>query len=146
MSATVTTAQQLLTMSASELDALFGASPAGPIPQGEANGTAIIAPGTPFSDGIAKLINHFAWQGKVFDPATGELRNRILPTGWNAVAAKVYAGDSWFDQKPCVVLDYSQTSIIAHWIRDEIRLIGPNLYLGKVYFERAPAFHFSLQF
>jgi hypothetical protein len=38
--------QQLLTMSQEQLDALFTASPAGAIPDGEAEGTAIVAPGT----------------------------------------------------------------------------------------------------
>lgn len=136
----------LLSMTTAELDDLFGRAEPGPIPEGSAEGTAIIAAGTPFSHEIASLINHVAWQGKVFNPATGELLNRVLPTGWNAVAAKVYSGESWFDHKPCVVLDYSHTSLIAHWIRDEIRRIGPGLYLGKVYWDKTPIFHFSLKF
>ena len=37
------TAAQLLSMSSQELDQLFGSSPAGDIPNGEAEGTAIIA-------------------------------------------------------------------------------------------------------
>src|SRR5918996_997197 len=73
--------QQLLTKSQAELDALFSAHEAGPIPNGQADGTAIVAPGTKFSDDIAKLVNVFAWQGKVFDAKTGTLRNRILPFG-----------------------------------------------------------------
>ena len=52
MSATV---DQLFTKSQAELDALFSAHEAGPIPDGEAKGTAIVAPGTNFSDDIAKL-------------------------------------------------------------------------------------------
>jgi hypothetical protein len=139
------TPQDLLQMSTADLDALFTASPPGPIPEGEADGEAIIAPGTPYSPEIAGLINQFAWQGKVFHPETGDLRNRILPTGWNAIVAKVYDGASWFDQNPCIVIDYSQTSLIAHWIRDEIRLIAPGLYLGKVYLQQTPVFHFSLK-
>jgi hypothetical protein len=42
---------QLLCMTRAELDALFTASPSGPIPEGQADGTAIIAPGTAFSPG-----------------------------------------------------------------------------------------------
>lgn len=138
---------QLLRMSQQDLDALFTASDAGPIPQGEANGTAIIAPGTSFSPEIADFIQYFAWQGKIFDPATGELKNRIGPFGLNAIIAKVYKGPSWLDGKECIVLDYSQTSVIAHWIRDEIRLIqSPGLYLGKVYWDKARLIDFALQF
>jgi hypothetical protein len=55
--------EQLLKMSEQELDNLFSKSPAGEIPNGEANGTAIIAPGTVFSPEIASLINIFSWQG-----------------------------------------------------------------------------------
>jgi hypothetical protein len=126
-------AAQLLRMSQQELDALFTASEAGPIPAGEANGTAIIAPGTVFSPEIAAFVQYFAWQGKVFDPATGQLKNRIGPFGLNAIIANVYKAPSWLDGKECIVLDYSQTSVVAHWIRDEIRLVQPpGLYLGLV--------------
>ena len=139
------TPSQLLKMSVADLDSLFGKGAPGPIPTGSADGQAIIAPGTAYSPEIASLINHVVWQGKVFSPETGDLRNRILPTGWNAVVAKVYAGESWFDHKPCIVIDYSKTSLIAHWIRDEIRLVAPGLYLGKVYWQQTPIFHFSLK-
>lgn len=143
MSATV---DQLLTKSQAELDALFSAHEAGPIPEGQADGTAIVAPGTQFSDDIAKLVNIFAWQGKVFDAKTGTLRNRILPFGINAIIAKVYKAPSWLDGKECIVLDYSETSIVAQWIRDEIRLIAPNVYLGKVYWNKARLIDFALEF
>ena len=73
-------------------------------------------------------------------------RNLILPFGLSAVIAKIYKGTSWFDQKECIVLDYSETSMVAHWIRDEIRLIQPKTYLGKVYWERSRLFHFLLEF
>ena len=130
---------QLLAMSQMQLDDLFRASPPGDIPNGEAAGTAIIAPGTIYSQPIAEIINHFDWQGKVFDAQTGILKNRILVFGVEAIIAKVYKGPSWLDGKECIVLDYSDTSLVAQWIRDEIRLIDPNFYLGKVYWgKRAP--------
>ncbi len=137
---------KLLSMPQADLDALFAASPSGPIPQGEANGTAIVAPGTVFSPEIASFISYFAWQGKVFDPLSGTLKNRIGPFGLNAIIARVYKAPSWFDQKDCIVLDYSETSVVAHWIRDEIRLIGPGLYLGLVYSDKTRLIDFALQF
>lgn len=140
------TVPQLLAMSQKELDDLFTASEPGEIPNGEANGTAIIAPGTTYSPEIAAFINHFAWQGKTFDAAKGTLLNRILPFGLNAILAKVYRGQSWFDGKDCIVLDYSETSVVAHWIRDEIRVIGPGLYLGLVYWDKSKLIHFAIQF
>lgn len=137
---------KFLTMTQAELDALFTAHSAGPIPTGQANGTAIIAPGTQYSADIATFISHFAWQGKVFDPTTGHLKNRIMPFGLNAIVADVYKGESWLDKKECIVLDYSKTSLLAHWIRDEIRQIEPNLYLGKVYWAKTRLIDFALEF
>lgn len=136
----------LLQMSSADLDTLFSSSPAGDLPDGPAKGTAIIASGTKFSGEIAEFVNIFAWQGKTFDAKRGVLRNRILPIGLNAIVATVYKGPSWLDNKDCIVLDYSETSLLAHWIRDEIRLIGPGFYLGRVYWDKKPLIHFCLQF
>ena len=137
---------KLLSMSQADLDALFTQSAPGEIPDGEADGTAIVAPGTMFSPNIAKFVSIFAWQGKVFDAKKGVLKNRILPFGLNAIIAKVYKGTSWLDNKECIVLDYSDTSVIAQWIRDEIRQIEPGLYLGKVYWEKKRLIDFALKF
>ena len=138
--------QQLLDMTQQQLDELFTASPAGDIPSGEAEGTAIIAPGTRYTESIAKMVNFFGWQVKVFDPAHGVLKNKVSPFGIQAIVAQVYKGDSWLDQKECVVLDYSKTSVVAHWIRDEIRLISPAFYLGKVYWGKERLIDFCLKF
>jgi len=137
---------QFMKMSQAQLDELFKASPPGSIPDGEAKGTAIIAPGTVFSPEIAEFISFFAWQGKTFDGKHGVLTNRILPFGLNAIVAEVYVDKSWFDGQPCIVLDYSKTSLVAHWIRDEIRLVAPNLYLGLVYWDKTRLINFCLQF
>lgn len=140
------TSAQLLSMSQKDLDDLFSKSPAGDIPNGEAQGTAIIAPGTQYSQEIASLINIFGWQGKTFDAAHGTLTNRITAFGLNAIVAQVYKAPSWFDNKECIVLDYSKTSLVAKHIRDEIRQIGAGTYLGLVYWDKTRTIHFSLQF
>lgn len=137
---------KLLTLSQAELDTLFTNSPVGKIPDGEAEGTAIVAPGTAFSSAIASFVSFFAWQGKVFDAKKGVLKNKILPFGLNAILAKVYKGPSWLDGKECIVLDYSDTSVVAQWIRDEIREIEPGLYLGKVYWDKTRLIDFALKF
>jgi hypothetical protein len=137
---------KLLTMSQAELDELFTSSPPGDIPDGEAEGTAIVAPGTTHSGDVAKFISHFAWQGKTFDGKKGQLKNRILPFGLNAIIARIYKAPSWLDGKECIVLDYSDTSLVAQWIRDEIRQVGPGLYLGKVYWNKKRLIDFALKF
>jgi len=137
---------QLLKMSVADLDALFAKSPSGPVPNGAANGTAIVDPGAPVSKEIAWIVNHFVWQGKTFDGPHGTLRNRITSFGFDEIVAEVYVGNSLFDGKPCIVLDYSKTSFVAQRVRDEIRLIADKTYLGKVYWDNKPAIHFALQF
>ena len=137
---------QLLEMTQTQLDELFSASPPGDIPDGSAKGTAIIAPGTKYSLPISEIINHFGWQGKVFDAQKGVLKNKLLAFGFEAVLAKVYKDKSWMDGQECIVLDYSDTSIMAHYIRDEIRLIEPGFYLGKVYWGKKRLIDFCLQF
>ncbi len=145
------TADDLLKMTTDELDTLFTNSPAGEIPNGETEGTAIIAAGTKFSSAIAKFVSHFAWQGKSFkrdrkDPTRSTLRNRLTMLGFEAIVAQVYKDPSLFDGKQCIVLDYSDTSTVAGWIRDELRQVGPNLYLGKVYGHHdKPLIHFALE-
>ena len=123
------TVAELLNLTDVQLDEIFGNGTVGDIPNGEAKGTAIVANGTKFSDEIAHFVNYFAWQGKTFDAEDGVLRNRITHFGFNAIIAKVYKGPSWYDQKECIVLDYSKTSLVARWIRDEIRFSPFNLIL-----------------
>jgi hypothetical protein len=137
---------QLLEMSQNELDELYRSSDAGEIPRGEAHGTVLVAPGTELSGPAAKLVHLLVWQGKVFDPERGELRNEILPFGIKAVRAEVFKEASWLDQKETIVLDYSKTSLVAHWIRDEIREVSPGVYLGLVYWEHDRLLHFALKF
>ena len=140
------TVAELLNMTDVQLDELFSNGTVGDIPNGEAKGTAIVANGTKFSDDIAHFVNYFAWQGKTFDAEDGVLRNRITHFGFNAIIAKVYKGESWLDGKECIVLDYSDTSLLAHWIRDEIREVAPHTYLGKVYWSKKRLIDFALEF
>jgi hypothetical protein len=136
----------LLTMSQEELDDLFRESPTGDIPAGVGVGTVVLAPGSPVARPAAGLIHALAWQGKIVDPDRGELRNRISPLGIPAIRAKVYVGTSLFDGRESIVLDYSKTSLIAHFVRDEIRLIGPSFYLGVVFWDNARLLNFTLDF
>ena len=140
------TAEEMLDMSQEEIDELFRASPAGEIPRGEGRGTVIVAPGSEFAEIAAKVVHFIAWQGKIFDPEKGELLNEVSPLHLDRIRAKVYKDASWFDQKECIVLDYSKTSTVAGWIRDEIRQLEPGTYLGKVYGDKKPLIHFALQF
>jgi len=140
------TAEEMLDMSQEEIDELFRASPAGEIPRGEGRGTVIVAPGSEFAEIAAKVVHFIAWQGKIFDPEKGDLLNEVSPLHLDRIRAKVYKDASWFDQKECIVLDYSKTSAVAHWIRDEIRLVDAGTYLGIVYWDDHRILNFALEF
>jgi hypothetical protein len=146
MATTIKDPKEFLTMSGEQLDEIFRNSPTGEIPTGKTDGVAIVASGTKISDDIARFVNHFTWKGKVFEPEKGELINRIGPIEHRLIVAKVYKGTSWFDDKECIVIDYSDTSLIAHWVRDEIREVAPGIYLGLVYLGKKKLIHFALKF
>ena len=109
-------------------------------------GTVIYHPGTKLADVAEKLVHLIAWQGKVFDADQGGLRNEVTPFHLKSIKAKVYKDSSWFDGNEAIILDYSQTSLIAHYIRDEIRLVGEGLYLGIVFWDHERILNFALQF
>jgi hypothetical protein len=138
--------------SQAQLDELFKKSPAGPIPEGDAVGEAVVCPGSWWSRLIARFVHALAWQGKVFtknpDGAGATLVNKITAVGAHLIVARVYHTDSWIDGRECIVLDYSKTSLFARKIRDEIRLVDPDrkLYLGKVWWGKTRLVDFALEF
>jgi hypothetical protein len=140
------TAQEIARMSPDEVDQLFRNGEVGQIPEGKADGMAIFRPGNPVEPVLGKLVQNVAWQGKVVDARARRLKNRILPFGINAIAADVYRAPSWFDGKECIVLDYMRRSLVARFVRDEIRRVAPGLYLGLVFVRRRRTIYFTLQF
>jgi hypothetical protein len=82
-------ANKLLDMNQDQLDELFRNSPAGNIPDGPAQGTAIVFPGAALTGSTAEAIKLFAWQGKVFDARRAVLENKISPIGVKAIVAEV---------------------------------------------------------
>jgi hypothetical protein len=95
---------------------------------------------------VEKLVQGLAWQGKVVNARSRALKNKILPLGLHAIEADVYTGRSWFDGSDCIVLDYSKRSLVARFVRDEIRRVAPGLYLGLVYLGHTRLIYFTLQF
>jgi hypothetical protein len=142
----------LLGKTQKELDQIFSANDPGPIPTGNAEGEAIVWPGTFWSRLMARFVHDLAWQGKVFTPNPdgdgATLVNKLTTVGVRAIVARVYYTPSWLDGKRCIVLDYSKTSLFARKIRDEIRLIDPanHLYLGKVWWGKTRLIDFALKF
>ncbi len=143
-SITVAGARDLLNLSQAELDELYANSPVGEIPTGDTQGTAIAMPRW-FGKVAAPLARLLFWQGKVFNPAGGDLKNKVTPFGIRSIRAMVYVGDSWMiEGQKAIVIDYSKTSFVAKKIRDEIRQVAPGLYLGKVFLGRKHVLDFCL--
>jgi hypothetical protein len=144
--------EDLLDQSPSELDRIFSRAEAGPIPQGDAEGEAILCSGSLWARVVARFVHELAWKGKIFrqhEPGDATtLENKIGPDGVPAILARVYFASSWYDQKKCIVLDYSKTSFLARKIRDEMRLVdgSSQTYLGKVWWGRMHLCEFALRF
>jgi hypothetical protein len=141
------TARDLPSMRGKQLDDLFANAPAGEVPVGKGRGQALMATGTFAARPLLTITRLLAWQGKMFDGPSHTLRNLISPFGFKAITADVYVDASLLDGHPCIVLDYSKTSRVAGWVRDEIREIAPGLYVGLVYAgKRRLPIRFSLAF
>lgn len=129
------TLDDLVRMTGPQLDALYAAGTVPPIPEGRVRGRAIYSPGTrwavPMSRG-ARVV----WQGKVFDRANATAVNKFF--GIRSVPGRLYQGESWRDGGAALILDYQETSRIYRNNRDEIRQVGPGLYLGLMYERTTP--------
>lgn len=127
------TESDLLAANNGRLEELFRSSPPGEVPSGPMEGTAILGAGTSLVQPVAALVRLAVWQGKVFSPDGRYLSNRMGPLEMQAILARVALGPSWLDGRECIVIDYSRTSLVARDVRDEIRLVGTDLYLGVIW-------------
>jgi len=140
------TLSDLTSMSQADLDDLFRRAPTGEMPDGDAGGTVIAAPGTEFEGGVQWLARWLAWRGKVFYRPRGTLVNKVSPLDLHLFKARVYVAPSWFDNQPAIILDYSKTSLLASKVRDEIREVSRGTYLGIVFYDKRKTINFVLQF
>jgi hypothetical protein len=143
------TLDKWISMSRAELDEIYKKAKPGALPQGVTRGTAILGGGL-MPRLFARAARAIAWQGKVFDVYSpdcnsGVVVNKILPIGLNMIVAKTYRGESWMDGKDTIIIDYSDTSLFARQIRDEIREVEPGLYLGKVWWGKTRVLDFALE-
>ncbi|HEX4612701.1 MAG TPA: hypothetical protein VH092_31185 [Urbifossiella sp.] len=128
------TLDDLVRMDRAQLEAIYRAAEIGHTPAGVTRGRAIMNPGGRLTV-PASRVTRVLWQGKVFTD-DGMMVNRVL--GLRAVHARVYAGESWLDGRPAVVMDYAGTSRLFPDVRDEVREVSPGVWLGVMYV-RKPA-------
>jgi hypothetical protein len=142
----LTSPPSLIGDTANELGELFRVGTVGAIPNGRGKGTVLIGTGGSLARLVAALSYALAWRGKVVNAREGRLKNLVTPLAIKAIEAEVYKQGSWYDGEPCIVLDYSKTSFLAHKIRDEIREIAPGVFLGLVFWGRRHVLDFALDF
>jgi hypothetical protein len=128
-----------------DLDLLFRSSPAGDLPHGRLPGTGLLFPGTAVCGLLAGLLHLLVWQGKETEASGRSLKNLIGPLRMRSIRALLSHDRSWVDGEKSVLIDYSTTSIVARMVRDEVRLVAPDLYLGVVWLWKRRAGWFTLR-
>lgn len=111
------------------LDTLYASGTVGEVPTGSLDGRAIVSPGSR-KTAAASVALRPLWQGKVFH-ADGTGKNRVF--GGRAIPVKVYAGESWLDGGPAIIVDYTDSWRPFRGVRDEIREVSPGLFLGRTF-------------
>lgn len=109
------------------LEDLFRQSSLGCAPLGPTRGTVLFADGK-HPRGKARL-QGFVWKGKTFH-CDGTFTNRWLG-GVRAVSEHVRVEPSWLDGEPCLVMQYAPDARVFADVRDEVRQLAPDLWLGR---------------
>jgi hypothetical protein len=79
------------------------------------------------------------WRGKA-STEDGWFTNRWIGN-FNWIASTWEIGPSWIDGRPAVVMEYPPKTPLFAPMHDELREVGPGIYLGPV-FERYPCIRF----
>lgn len=129
------TFQRLTCMSWDELHSLYCEAKPGTVPSGFVRGRSMFNPCELLPGPRTKIANCL-WKGKHFCGEEGTLVNQWL--GVRAIRANIYAGSSWLDGQPALILDYADSSLIWRDARDEMREVAPGLYVGFMHVRRCP--------
>lgn len=137
-------------MTVGELYWLFSDSPCGDFPDGLTDGT-VLWHTKPRSATIAKLVRSSIWHGKIFHADLRRVYKRFnrttveaygpryVPLGFDATIA---IQPSIHDLADCIALNYTKEPALR--LREELRQVAPNLWLGIAYHRRRAIEHFAL--
>lgn len=143
VSVPITSINQLYQMEPSSLDYIYQSGTATSIPAGKVKGRVLMFPGTKLARPASKVAR-LLWQGKIFKNDEAMAVNRFF--GMRVIKGRVYQGRSWLDGGPSLILDYKETSRLYASYRDEIREVGPGIYLGLMYSRTQPDPTFKMYF
>jgi hypothetical protein len=110
-------------------EALFRDGALGCGPAGLTRGTVLYAEGK--HPRLKARLQGVAWKGKTFH-GDGTFTNRWLG-GVQAVSAATCVEPSWLDDQPCLVIQYAPNAPVFGNVRDELRQIAPDVWLGRSY-------------
>lgn len=108
-------------------EALFRQGVLGCGPLGPTRGTVLYADGQ--HPRLKARLQGVLWKGKTFH-GDGTFTNRWLG-GVHAVSADVRVEPSWLDGQPCFVMQYAPDAPVFGNVRDELRQIAPDVWLGR---------------
>ncbi len=106
---------------------LFRQSTLGCAPTGSTRGTIVYADGK--HPRCKARLQGIVWKGKIFC-CDGTFTNRWLG-GVRAISEHVRVEPSWLDGEPCLVMQYAPDAHVFANVRDEVRQIAPDLWLGR---------------
>jgi hypothetical protein len=110
-------------------EALFRQGALGCGPLGHTHGAVLYADGK--HPRLKARLQGVVWKGKTFH-GDGTFTNRWLG-GVHAVSADVRVEPSWLDGQPCLVMQYAPNAPVFGNVRDELRQIAPDVWLGRSY-------------
>jgi hypothetical protein len=128
------TMQDLRHMTPCQLEALFRQAEVGTPLVGNGRGRLLVST-DPRHPRIKVLCSNLIWKGKVAEP-DGHFTNRWLG-GIRAIESQYAIGPSWIDGRPAVIMEYAPGTALLANTHDELRQVGPGLYLGPLY-DRCP--------
>jgi hypothetical protein len=110
-------------------EACFRQGTVGCDPCGPTRGTVLYVDGK--HPRLNARLQGIVWKGKTFH-CDGTFTNRWLG-GVDAVSAAVRVAPSWLDGQPCLVMQYAPDAPVFGNVRDELRQMAPDVWLGRSY-------------
>lgn len=128
----ITSLEQLKCLSLEDLDHFFAQAPGKSCPLGFARGCILVTQA--HHPKIRVRVASATWEGKCF-AEDGTFINQWR--GFKAIHSQAVCGSSWCDGGPCVVLEYPPGTPLFANIHEEVREVGPGVFLVRAY-ERCP--------
>jgi len=110
-------------------EVLFRQGTLGCAPYGPTRGTVLHAYGK--HPRVTARLQGVVWKRKTFH-GDGTFTNRWLG-GVHAVSADTRVESSWLDGQPCLAVQYAPNAPVFGNVRDELRQIAPDVWLGRSY-------------